>query len=269
MQTTPPSFVEPEALVKGLQYLQERIPEFTQLTVREKRSHARAANLDPEFVENGLHAARVWRQTKLIVKRTGEELGEEQEVIRRWDEVIRDLRAFTDGIEAANVKRKHRLGTAILQIYRMLGIYLHPAQPEEAYMRPYYENMKRAYLRTQQFRRRKNKDEPDEGRNRPLLSVLPYGRRRRRVRTCTHFSSRCSRCRSWRTQQTGRPARWRPSRRMPRRSSTRNCQIRRWSRCSDPRGRSSGVRSSSRSRGRMPRTTRWSSIVERAPGVDR
>ena len=162
MQTTPPSFVEPEALVKGLQYLQERIPEFTQLTVREKRSHARAANLDPEFVENGLHAARVWRQTKLIVKRTGEELGEEQEVIRRWGEVIRDLRAFTDGIEAANVKRKHRLGTAILQIYRMLGIYLHPAQPEEAYMRPYYENMKRAYLRTQQFRRRKNKDEPAE-----------------------------------------------------------------------------------------------------------
>jgi len=162
VRTTPPSFVEPETLVKGLHYLQERIPEFTQLTVREKRSHARAANLDPEFVENGLHAARVWSQTKTLVKRTGEELADEQEEIRRWDEVIRDLRAFTDGIEAANVKRKHRLGTAILQIYRMLGIYLHRPQPEDAYMRPYYDNMKRAYLRTQQFRRRKKKDEPAE-----------------------------------------------------------------------------------------------------------
>ncbi|HEV8434124.1 MAG TPA: hypothetical protein VGR95_11975, partial [Thermoanaerobaculia bacterium] len=154
--------VEPETLVKGLHYLQERIPEFTQLTVQEKRSHARAANLDPEFLENGLHAARVWSQTKTLVKRTGEELADEQEVIRRWDEVIRDLRAFTDGIEAANVKRKHRLGTAILQIYRMLGIYLRRPQPEDAYMRPYYDNMKRAYLRTQQFRRRKKKDEPAE-----------------------------------------------------------------------------------------------------------
>ncbi len=44
LQTTPPSLAEPEMLVKGLRYLQERIPEFTQLTVREKRSHARAAN---------------------------------------------------------------------------------------------------------------------------------------------------------------------------------------------------------------------------------
>ena len=162
VRTTPPSLVEPETLVKGLRYLQERIPEFTHLTVQEKRSHARAANLDPEFVENGLHAARVWGQTKILVKRSGEELGEEQEEIRRWDEVIRDLRAFTDGIEAANVKRRHRLGKAILHIYRMLGIYLDGGQPEDAYMRPYYDNMKRAYMRTQQFRRRKKNDEPAE-----------------------------------------------------------------------------------------------------------
>ena len=46
------------------------------------------------------------------------------------------MRALIDGIEAANLKRKH--------------------------MRPYYENMKRAYLRTQQFRRRKKKNESAE-----------------------------------------------------------------------------------------------------------
>jgi hypothetical protein len=64
VETTPPSLAEPEMLVKGLRYLQERIPDFTQLSVREKRSHARAANLDPEFVENGLHAACVWRRRR-------------------------------------------------------------------------------------------------------------------------------------------------------------------------------------------------------------
>jgi hypothetical protein len=161
VETTPPSLVEPEMLVKGFRYLQERIPEFTQLTVQEKRSRARAANLDPEFVEFGLHAACVWRETKRFVRRTGEELREEHEVIGQWDEAIRELRALLDGVEAANMKRKHLLGTAILQIYRMLSLYLDRGnRPEDAYLRPYYENMKRAYLKTQQFRRRKKKEEP-------------------------------------------------------------------------------------------------------------
>lgn len=162
VETTPASLAEPEVLVKGLRYLQERIPNFTQLSVQEKRSHARAANLDPEFVENGLHAARVWRDTKKIVKRSGDDLQEEQDEIRRWDEVIRELRAVTDGVEAANVKRKHRLGQAILMIYRVLAVYVERGGPEDAYMRPYYENMKRAYLQTQKFRTRRKKDEPAE-----------------------------------------------------------------------------------------------------------
>ena len=157
---TPPPLAEPEMLVQGMRYLQQRIPEFTQLSVQEKRSYARAANLDPEFLENGLHTASAWGDTERIVKRSGDELREEHEETRRWDEVIRELRALTDGIDAANVKRKHRLGTAILTIYRLLGIHLDHGTPEVAYMRPYYDNMKRAYLRTQQFRKRTKKEEP-------------------------------------------------------------------------------------------------------------
>ena len=157
--TTP--HAEPELLVKGLRYLQQRIPEFTQLSVQEKRSHARAANLDPEFVEAGLHAAAVWQDTELVVKRSADDLRQEHEEIRQWDQVIVELRALTDGIEAANVKRKHRLGAAILLIYRILGVYFQRrTDPEFAYLRPYYENMKRAYLRTQRFRKRKKTEEP-------------------------------------------------------------------------------------------------------------
>jgi hypothetical protein len=159
VDATPP-LAEPEMLVQGLRDLQQRIPEFTQLSVQEKRSYARAANLDPEFLENGLHAAAVWRNTRLIVKRSGEELRQEDEEVRRWDEVVRELRAITAGIEAANLKRKHRLGRAILLIYRILGASLRRSGPEDAYMRPYYENMKRAYLRTQKFSKRTKKEEP-------------------------------------------------------------------------------------------------------------
>ena len=159
VQTAPPSLAEPDMLVQGLHYLRQRIPGFTQLSVEEKRAQARAANLDPEFLESGLHAACVWRDTKRMVKRSGEELREEHEEIHRWDVVVREMRAITDGIEAANLQRKHRLGTAILQIYKILGISFERSREEDAYMRPYFENMKRAYLRTQQFRRKKKKKE--------------------------------------------------------------------------------------------------------------
>lgn len=158
--TDPPVLAGPEMLVEGFRYLQQRIPEFTHLSWQEKRSHARAANLDPEFIESGLQAAEVWHHTKIMVQRTAEELRQEQDESRRWDQVIVELRAIIDGIEAANLKRKHRLGTAILQLYRMIGICLRNRRPDDVYLRPYYENMKRAYLRTQQFRKRKKKEEP-------------------------------------------------------------------------------------------------------------
>ncbi len=159
-QSSPPALAKPETLVEGLRFLRQRIPDFTQLSVREKRSRVRAANLDPEFIESGLHAATAWRDTKLLVKRTGEELRQEQDEIRRWDETIVAMRAFTDGLDAANLKRKHRLGRAILKIYRLIGIYLENAHPEDVYLRPYCENMKRAFLRTKQFRRKKKEEAP-------------------------------------------------------------------------------------------------------------
>jgi hypothetical protein len=158
----PPALVAPETLVEGLRYLRQRIPGFIHLTVREKRSHSRVANLDPEFIEAGLHAASVWRDMQLMVKRSGEELREEQEEIRRWDQVVVELRAITDGIEAANTKRKHHLGTAILLLYQLLGACVERGLPRHAYMRPYYENMKRAYLKTRQFRRKKKQEENPE-----------------------------------------------------------------------------------------------------------
>lgn len=151
---------EPEPLAEALRYLQQRIPGFTHLSVQEKRSHARAANLDPRFIEAGIHAATAWDQTPLFVGRTGVELEEEKAEIERWDRTIVEMRALTDGMEAANTKRKHRLGQAVLRIYSILGYKLKQGLARDARMRPYYENMKRAYLRTRQFRRKKKQEEP-------------------------------------------------------------------------------------------------------------
>jgi hypothetical protein len=152
--TAPPAVVEPEVLAEGLRYLQQRIPEFVQLSLREEQSMARAAYLDPEFIAAGLHAATVWAEAKSLVERTGEELRREDEDIRRWDEVERELRALTKGIAAANLKRKHHLGKAILTLYRVLGINLtRRTTDNHAHLRPYYEDMKRAYQK--RLKRRK------------------------------------------------------------------------------------------------------------------
>lgn len=159
----PPALVEARMLMEGLRYLQQRIPEFTQLTVREKRSRARAANLDPEFMEAGLQTAEVWPETKSIVGRSAEELREEEAEIRRWDGTLVELQAFMSGIAAANLNRKHHLGRAILLIYSIVGTQLRDDREDRSFMRPYYDNMKRAYLRTLKKGRKKAKKEEPEG----------------------------------------------------------------------------------------------------------
>ena len=49
--------------------------------------------------------------------------------VRVEDQLIVDLRAFTDGIEASNTKRKHRLGRAIAG---KLKVYTGPNHPHAA-----------------------------------------------------------------------------------------------------------------------------------------
>ena len=144
-----PAVMQPESLVEALRVLQEHIPGFTQLTISEERSMTRAAHLDPAFIEAALHAAAAWHRTKAMTGMTAEELRQEEADVRRWDEVERALRALTRGVAAANLKRKHRLGTAVLTLYSTLGIMLRRSPAEsDLPLRPYYDDLKRAFLAT-------------------------------------------------------------------------------------------------------------------------
>jgi hypothetical protein len=142
----------PGALIEAFRYLQQRIPGFIQLSAQEERSLIRVSSLDPEFIEAGLRAGSASSETKKIVGRSGEELRQEAEEIRNWDEFESEVRALLKGISAANRKRRHRLGTAILDLYNILGITIDTEG--QRHLRPYYEEMKRAY------KNRKRKREP-------------------------------------------------------------------------------------------------------------
>ncbi len=162
--SSPPSLVDPETLVLGLRYLQRQIPGFVQLSLAQKRSMARAAYLDREFVETGIHVAGAWDKAEAIIGRSPEELRRDAEDSRRWDDVVRELRALVNGIADANLARKHRLGRDILNIYVLLGGRIRHTDPGTVHLRPYYEEMKRLYLRRLEKRKARGtakEEDPD------------------------------------------------------------------------------------------------------------
>ena len=155
-ESTVPAPVDPEMLVRGLRYLQARIPELEQLSVPEERSLLRAAHLPAEFVEIGIQTAEAWNEPKVLVGWTGEELRREAAQVQQWDAVERELRVLLEGIASANLRRRHRIGSTVLRIYHLLRAGGRP------HLRPYLDEMKRAYMRKRsQPRKRKVAPEPD------------------------------------------------------------------------------------------------------------
>jgi hypothetical protein len=140
-----PLLVDAEMLIVGLRALQRRIPEYIQLTPREERTMLRAAHLDEKFLDAGVQAVDFWPDAKAVIGWTGAELRHESEEARRWDEVERELRIVLKGVAAANLKRKYRVGKAVLRAYAMLRAIVESQLRNYVELLPYFEEMKRAY----------------------------------------------------------------------------------------------------------------------------
>lgn len=146
-ELVPRQEIDPQVLVRALRVLQERIPGAVQLTLREKQSLARAAHLDAAVVESGLSLGASWGTMKEVLGRSTEEVREELETARQWDEVESVLAAITETVRSTNLKRKHGIGVLILQVYGIIGAKLRDGAADGyAHLRPFYEEMKRAVL---------------------------------------------------------------------------------------------------------------------------
>ncbi|HYC93445.1 MAG TPA: hypothetical protein VEO54_29835 [Thermoanaerobaculia bacterium] len=154
-----PALVKPVTLVQGLQFLQQRIPGFRQLSLDEQQSMGNAAHLEPEFVNAGIHAAGVWPESKTLTGMTAEEMRAGMDATVSWADVRRQLQALDKGIAGAILSEKHRIGVAILQIYRVIGTLL--SDPRYHHLRPYYEDMKRTYGRKPRKPRKAPKQKPE------------------------------------------------------------------------------------------------------------
>jgi hypothetical protein len=139
--------IDPRALVEALRYLQQRIPDAVHLSLREKQSLAHAANLDPAVIESGIRLGSAWDTMKSVLGRTAEDVRTELETARQWDEVESVLRALRETVHSTNLRRKHRNGASILQIYSIVGSSLRAGLANGyEHLRPYYDEMKRAIL---------------------------------------------------------------------------------------------------------------------------
>lgn len=98
--------------------MHEGIPGFSQLTADEKRLLVRAATVDPAFVQDTIYAIRGSDPLQIALGRTAEEMQEDADFTVRWGLVAREAEALLNGINAAISIRRHRLGSAALQVYQ-------------------------------------------------------------------------------------------------------------------------------------------------------
>jgi hypothetical protein len=136
-----PAMIDPETLLLGLRYLQQRIPDFQVLSVAEERKMMRAAHLDPQFIAIGVQTAEVWNEPRALIGATGEELRQDAAEQGPWDEVERECRVLIKGIAGARLKRRYRIGNAVLRLYDVLRRGQRPD------LQIHLDEMKRAYNR--------------------------------------------------------------------------------------------------------------------------
>lgn len=155
-----PVTVHTAALIRVCQLIEQRIPGYTHLTLKERRSMARAGNLDAEFIAEGIAAAfAAGEQAKFLTAgMTTAECHELSEQIRSDEELERAYTLLIEGIAATNLKRRHKLGRAMLHLYAQLGIVCEDLQGQYRHLLPYYERMKRAYMKNRKTGRKARGD---------------------------------------------------------------------------------------------------------------
>lgn len=113
----PAPMVEPEALVEQLRNMRQFIPDYTQLRTSESQAIRSAAFVDPRFVQAAINAISACHCLRGALEHSPEDLHREVTDAARWDAVESELRAMLQGVVAANLVRRHRVGMATLQTY--------------------------------------------------------------------------------------------------------------------------------------------------------
>lgn len=107
----------PEAIVEQLRTLREQIPEYSQLTNINARILRSAAAASIRFIHAAINAIGASLSLQGALGTTQEAMWSQADEAARWAAVEDELRAMLQGVAAANLTRRHRLGLTALQTY--------------------------------------------------------------------------------------------------------------------------------------------------------
>jgi hypothetical protein len=153
------NMLQPEAVIEQLRALRDQLPAIAPMTAEQRKAIRDAGRLPEEIVQ---HSVNLIGASDMIASAIG--LGSED--VRgliherdRWTGVVSELRALLNGIEGANLVRRHTIATVLWRAY-MLALQL-VKDPDHADLVPTIEEIKRL----KSYTRRKPKaaeNEPGE-----------------------------------------------------------------------------------------------------------
>ena len=138
----PPATVQ-DTLVAQLRAMRALIPDYTQLPVLQKKALITVAkSTDPDFVQSAINSIGASNNVQQAVGTTSDELRQDTADAQSWTVVEEEARAFLNGIVAANLVRRYRIGKTALAAYS-IATRLVQQQPEHSDLLPHVETMKR------------------------------------------------------------------------------------------------------------------------------
>ena len=114
-----PAKLEPETIVEQLRALRSQIPEYGQLTVERSRILRVVARADAGFVQAAINSVGASSAMQEAVGMSADDLQREVDLAGRWSAVEDEVRALLNGVAAANLNRRHRIGLVGLQAYHI------------------------------------------------------------------------------------------------------------------------------------------------------
>src|SRR5258708_3643978 len=107
-----------DTLVAQLRAMRALVPEYTQLPVPEKKAIVVVAKAtDPDFVQSAINSIGASSNVQQAVGSTSDALRQDTIDAQSWTIVQQETLAFLNGIAAANLVRRYRIGKTALAAY--------------------------------------------------------------------------------------------------------------------------------------------------------
>ncbi len=141
--TPAPQASVPDTLVAQLRAMRALVPEYTQLPAPQKKSLVVVAKgTDPDFVQSAINSIGASSNVQQAVGTTSDALRQDTIDAQSWTVVEEEARAFLNGIAAANLVRRYRIGKTALAAYS-IATRLVQQQPQHSDLLPHVDTMKR------------------------------------------------------------------------------------------------------------------------------